>query len=475
MNERSIFLEALAKETLAQRVAYLKEACGDDVALRQRVEALLASQDVTTEFVGKPVSAPPDRHPVGNPTWRSIFAAELCANRSLDGAGPGDAGRGGNAGLDSAGSHCSGGGCCSRNRPAPACRGYRSAGLDLADDYLKNEKWRECAGGGPASGCCFGHRSRFGRLGQRASKRLADLQLIQRLEAIRTGDPEKPGEDDLPANNKVKKNGIDEEQGTEYVGLELSGPTVDGKIFDLRQFRGKVVLIDFWATWCGPCVAEMPNVKRVYNRYHQDGFEVMGVSLDNSREALVKYLKTKEISWPQLFFDAKGSQGWNSPLAKKFDVHAIPATILVDRQGKVAAKDVRGEALEPAVARLLGKTIAPPSEAASAGQSAADFRVTEVSLKAEPKVYSGPSPAKFEFVGKIKTNGPGLVKYTFLRSDYAQGPTFTLKFDKAGVEEVNTSWQLGGKDKFAGWEVLKILAPNEMSSEKAQVKIERDK
>ncbi|HEY7428116.1 MAG TPA: tetratricopeptide repeat protein, partial [Gemmataceae bacterium] len=115
--------------------------------------------------------------------------------------------------------------------------------------------------------------------------------------------------------------------------MDLAGPTVQGEKFDLKQLRGKVVLIDFWATWCGPCVAEMPNVKRAYDRYHKDGFEVVGVSLDNSKEKLVEFLKTKEVPWPQLFFAAKGDQGWNNPLARKYGVRAIPSTILVDRAG----------------------------------------------------------------------------------------------------------------------------------------------
>jgi thiol-disulfide isomerase/thioredoxin len=142
--------------------------------------------------------------------------------------------------------------------------------------------------------------------------------------------------------------------------LDLAGPTVGGEKFDLKQLRGRVVLVDFWATWCGPCVAEMPNVKQVYDRYHKDGFEVVGVSLDSSKEALGKFLKAKEVPWPQLFFEDKEAQGWNNPLARKCGVHAIPFTILVDRAGKVVQLGVRGAALEPAVAKLLGKESGAP-------------------------------------------------------------------------------------------------------------------
>ncbi|MGH7170929.1 MAG: redoxin family protein, partial [Gemmataceae bacterium] len=137
--------------------------------------------------------------------------------------------------------------------------------------------------------------------------------------------------------------------------LDLAGPTVAGGNFDLKQLRGKVVLIDFWASWCGPCVAEMPNVKRVYDRYHKYGFEVVGVSLDNKKETLLQFLKAKQVPWPQLFFADKDAQGWNNPLARKCGIHGIPYTILVDPAGKVFRLGLRGATLEPAVAKLLGK------------------------------------------------------------------------------------------------------------------------
>lgn len=146
--------------------------------------------------------------------------------------------------------------------------------------------------------------------------------------------------------------------------MTIAGPTLQGQPFELKALRGKVVLVDFWATWCGPCVAELPNVRRVYDRYHADGFEVVGVSLDNSRQQLDDYVRQKDIPWPQIIFEDEPSLGWNNPLARRYEITGIPAMFLIDRDGHVVAHDeVRGPGLEPAVARLLGKT-APAGGAA---------------------------------------------------------------------------------------------------------------
>lgn len=148
-----------------------------------------------------------------------------------------------------------------------------------------------------------------------------------------------------------------ESSGQPSVGdvLEIVGPTLDGGNFDLNDYRGKVVLVDFWATWCGPCVAELPNVRSVYDKYHEDGFEVVGVSLDESREDLAEFLESHDEPWPQIIFDEEGKVGGSNPLAKKYGVYGIPYMVVVDREGKVVATDVRGRDIEAAVAKALGK------------------------------------------------------------------------------------------------------------------------
>lgn len=128
-----------------------------------------------------------------------------------------------------------------------------------------------------------------------------------------------------------------------------------GEPISLEQYKGKVVLLDFWATWCGPCIRELPNVKKVYKDFHDEGFEIVGVSLDKSKKTLETFLKKNDMPWPQI---ADG-KGWQARVAKQYDVHSIPMTYLINREGKVVLggkKDnfkLRGSRLYEAVEDLV--------------------------------------------------------------------------------------------------------------------------
>lgn len=134
--------------------------------------------------------------------------------------------------------------------------------------------------------------------------------------------------------------------------MELKFTSLAGKEIDLADMKGKVVLIDFWATWCGPCIAELPNVLKAYEAYHEKGFEIIGISLDNAKDEakLKSFVKDKNMPWPQAF-DGKG---WGNALAKKFGITSIPATYLVGKDGKIVSSNLRGPALSSAVKKELG-------------------------------------------------------------------------------------------------------------------------
>ncbi|MBX9792272.1 MAG: redoxin family protein [Pirellulales bacterium] len=148
---------------------------------------------------------------------------------------------------------------------------------------------------------------------------------------------------------RLSEGGATDEQTLVGQALEIEGATVDGLPFDWKAYRGRVVLVDFWATWCGPCKAELPQLKQAYDRLHDQGFDIVGISLDRDRAALEKFLAENPLGWPTLFHE-----GGQHPLAEKLGVRAIPFTLLVDRMGNIVAQNLRGPAIVEHVERLLG-------------------------------------------------------------------------------------------------------------------------
>lgn len=121
--------------------------------------------------------------------------------------------------------------------------------------------------------------------------------------------------------------------------FELNTP--EGKKLSLNSLKGHIVLLDFWASWCGPCIREMPNVKQIYAKYHDKGLEILGVSLDREKTPWINAIKTKGLSWNHV----SSLKEFDCPVARLFHVTAIPRMYIIDKEGKIIAQDLRGEEL----------------------------------------------------------------------------------------------------------------------------------
>ena len=124
---------------------------------------------------------------------------------------------------------------------------------------------------------------------------------------------------------------------------DIALPDPEGNIRRLSDLRGKVVLIDFWASWCRPCRMESPNVVRAYKAYHDKGFEIFSVSLDQKREAWLQAIEADHLEWPNHVSDLRG---WSSAGGRLYGIQSIPATVLVGPDGKILARNLRGQELE---------------------------------------------------------------------------------------------------------------------------------
>lgn len=133
------------------------------------------------------------------------------------------------------------------------------------------------------------------------------------------------------------------------VAPDLKLPTPDGDSLGISELRGQVVLLDFWASWCRPCRMENPRVKRMYDQYHRQGFEILGVSLDRNRSSWEQAIIDDDLPW----FHVSDLKQWQSVASKTYKVGSIPHTVLLDRDGRIVAKGLRGAALEAKVAELL--------------------------------------------------------------------------------------------------------------------------
>jgi thiol-disulfide isomerase/thioredoxin len=154
------------------------------------------------------------------------------------------------------------------------------------------------------------------------------------------------------APDAIKAEASSEIQKLDAIGkpVELQFTAVDGRQVDVSKLKGKVVMLDFWATWCGPCVGEVPNVKAAYDELHSQGFEIVGISLDKEKDRLTKFVADHNMAWPQ-YFDG---QYWQNKYAEKFGIHSVPSMWLIDKKGNL--RDLNGrDDLSGKVKKLLAE------------------------------------------------------------------------------------------------------------------------
>ena len=139
--------------------------------------------------------------------------------------------------------------------------------------------------------------------------------------------------------------------GKQFIDLEAADENGESHALSEYAGKGKWVSLDFWASWCGPCRAEMPNVKTAYRKYHDKGLEIVGFSFDEKKKAWLKAINDMDLTWIHL----SDLKGWGSIAAEVYEIEGIPDNLLIDPKGKIVAHDLRGEELQQALAKFIGE------------------------------------------------------------------------------------------------------------------------
>jgi thiol-disulfide isomerase/thioredoxin len=140
-----------------------------------------------------------------------------------------------------------------------------------------------------------------------------------------------------------------QENRKEFTVPEIKMPDIKGEMFELSSLRGKYVLVEFWASWCGPCRIQNPSLRKVYKKYHDKNFEIVAITLDTDVLKWKKAVEKDKLTWIQLG-DLKG---WDNSLARQWGINAIPFNFLIDKEGKIIAYDLRGKQLGKKLDKIL--------------------------------------------------------------------------------------------------------------------------
>ncbi|MDR1270019.1 MAG: redoxin domain-containing protein [Planctomycetaceae bacterium] len=155
---------------------------------------------------------------------------------------------------------------------------------------------------------------------------------------------------EIPESGRLDPNTLEKLTGKQIT--ELEGETLTGEKLDWKKYTGKVVLLEFWATWCSPCLEEIPNLKKVYKKYHSQGFEIIGISIDEDLKELKKGLEKYQVPWT-VIADQKLTDAGKVWLYDRFGIHGVPRGILIDRSGKIVTIETRGDQLEKELKKLI--------------------------------------------------------------------------------------------------------------------------